>query len=178
MPRTLMVESPWRGTPNSPLILLETPYRQLVPFSPFDVGLSDANMLITAKSGGGKTFIAQMFLTMMARLNPLHFDPGARREPYRPLVELMGGRCIDVNLEGAETLNASGPMVNHGNVLDTEQMLSDGDGSQGVHRTAAGDHDWKDGRRRCKPTICAISTIGISESWSRRLARSSRRSRR
>ena len=67
----LMVESPWRGTPNSPLILLETPYRQLVPFSPFDAGLSDANMLITAKSGGGKTFMAQMFLTMMARLNPL-----------------------------------------------------------------------------------------------------------
>src|SRR5258708_9432311 len=67
----LMVESPWRGTPNSPLILLETPYRQLVPFSPFDPSLSDANMLITAKSGGGKTFMAQMFLTMMARLNPL-----------------------------------------------------------------------------------------------------------
>ena len=58
----LMVESPWRGTPKSPLILLETPYRQLVPFSPFDPGLSDANMLITAKSGGGKTFMAQKFL--------------------------------------------------------------------------------------------------------------------
>ena len=41
----LMVESPWKGTPNSPLILLETPYRQLVPFSPFDPGLSDANVL-------------------------------------------------------------------------------------------------------------------------------------
>ena len=67
----LLVESPWRGTPNSPLILLETPYRQLVPFSPLDAALSDANMLITAKSGGGKTFMAKMFLTMMARLNPL-----------------------------------------------------------------------------------------------------------
>jgi len=31
--------------------------------------LSDANVLITAKSGGGKTFMVQMFLTMMARLN-------------------------------------------------------------------------------------------------------------
>ena len=28
--------------------------------------LSDANVLITAKSGGGKTFMAQLFLTMMA----------------------------------------------------------------------------------------------------------------
>ena len=101
----LMVESPWRGTPNSPLILLETPYRQLVPFSPFDPSLSDANVLITAKSGGGKTFMAQMFLTMMARLNPL-ISILERGSSYRPLVELMGGRCIDVDLEGAETLNA------------------------------------------------------------------------
>ena len=67
----LMVEAPWQGTPHSPLILLETPYRALVPFSPFDPSLSDANVLITAKSGGGKTFMAQLFLTMMARLNPL-----------------------------------------------------------------------------------------------------------
>lgn len=101
----LMVESPWKGTPNSPLILLETPYRQLVPFSPFDPGLSDANVLITAKSGGGKTFMVQMFLTMMARLNPL-ISILERGNSYRPLVELMGGRCIDVDLEGAETLNA------------------------------------------------------------------------
>jgi hypothetical protein len=101
----LMVESPWKGTPSSPLILLETPYRQLVPFSPFDPSLSDANVLITAKSGGGKTFMAQMFLTMMARLNPL-ISILERGNSYRPLVELMGGRCIAVDLEGAETLNA------------------------------------------------------------------------
>jgi len=101
----LMVESPWKGTAKSPLILLETPYRQLVPFSPFDPSLSDANVLITAKSGGGKTFMAQMFLTMMARLNPL-ISILERGNSYRPLVELMGGRCIDVDLEGAETLNA------------------------------------------------------------------------
>jgi type IV secretory pathway VirB4 component len=93
----LMVESPWKGTPHSPLILLETPYRQLVPFSPFDPGLSDANVLITAKSGGGKTFMVQMFLTMMARLNPL-ISILERGNSYRPLVELMGGRCIDVIL--------------------------------------------------------------------------------
>jgi type IV secretory pathway VirB4 component len=101
----LMVESQWRGTPQSPLTLLDTPYRQLVPFSPFDPGLSDANVLITAKSGGGKTFMAQLFLTMMARLNPL-ISILERGNSYRPLVELMGGRCIDVDLEGAETLNA------------------------------------------------------------------------
>lgn len=101
----LMVESPWKGTPNSPLVLFETPYRQLVPFSPFDPGLGDANVLITAKSGGGKTFMAQLFLLMMARLNP-KISILERGDSYRPLVELMGGRCIDVDLEGSQTLNA------------------------------------------------------------------------
>src|SRR5712664_4046358 len=100
----LPVEMPWRGTPNSPLMLFETPYRQLVPFSPFDSGLGDANMLIMAKSGGGKTFMAQLFLLMMARANP-QISVIERGDSYQPLVELMGGRVIDVKLDGAETLN-------------------------------------------------------------------------
>ena len=100
----LPVEVPWRGTPHSPVILFETPERQLIPFSPFDSSLGDANMLIMAKSGGGKTFMAQMFLLMLARTNPL-ISILERGDSYRPLVELMGGRTIAVDLEGRETLN-------------------------------------------------------------------------
>jgi type IV secretory pathway VirB4 component len=100
----LPVEMPWKGTPNSPLMLLETPYRQLIPFSPFDSSLGDANMLIMAKTGGGKTFMAQYFLRMIARANPV-VSILERGDSYRPLVELMGGRVIDVNLEGNEALN-------------------------------------------------------------------------
>ncbi len=100
----LPVEMPWRGTPHSPLMLFETPYRQLVPFSPFDSGLGDANMLIMAKSGGGKTFMAQLFLLMLARANP-QISILERGDSYQPLVDLMGGRVIDVRLVGAETLN-------------------------------------------------------------------------
>src|SRR5258708_25463045 len=66
----LPVEMPWRGTPHSPLMLFETPYRQLVPFSPFDASIGDANMLIMAQSGGAKTFIPQLFLLLIARPNP------------------------------------------------------------------------------------------------------------
>jgi hypothetical protein len=98
------VEMPWRGTQHSPLLLFETPYRQLVPFSPFDASLGDANMLIMAKSGGGKTFMTQLFLLMMARANP-QISIIERGDSYQPLVELMGGRVIDVNLDGNETLN-------------------------------------------------------------------------
>lgn len=100
----LPVETPWRGTPQSPLMLVETPYRQLVPFSHFDSSLGDANMLIMAKSGGGKTFMAQMFLLMLARANP-QISILERGDSYHPLVELMGGRCVDVDLEGTVTLN-------------------------------------------------------------------------
>ena len=98
------VEMPWRGTQNSPVMLFETPYRQLVPFSPLDASLGDANMLIMAKSGGGKTFMAQLFLLMMARANP-QISIIERGDSYQPLVELMGGRVIDVRLDGTETLN-------------------------------------------------------------------------
>jgi len=100
----LPVEMPWRGTPHSPVMVLETPYRQLLPFSPFDSSLGDANMLIMAKSGGGKTFMAQLFLLMMARANP-QISIIERGDSYQPLVQLMGGRVVDVRLDGAETLN-------------------------------------------------------------------------
>ncbi len=100
----LPVETAWRGMPQSPLILLETPQRQLVPFSPWDAALADANLLIMAASGGGKTFMAMLFLLMMARIKPL-ISILERGDSYRPLVELMGGRCIDVDLEGSVTLN-------------------------------------------------------------------------
>ncbi len=100
----LPVETPWRGTQHSSLMLYETPYRQLVPFSPFDASLGDANMLIMAKTGGGKTFMAQLFLLMMARANPT-ISVIERGDSYQALVELMGGRVIDVRLDGSETLN-------------------------------------------------------------------------
>src|SRR6266852_4668812 len=99
----LPAEVPWQGLSSSG-ILLETPSRQMVPFSPFDPSLGDANMLIMAKSGGGKTFMAQLLLLMMARANP-QISIIERGDSYQPLVELMGGRVIEVNLDGNETLN-------------------------------------------------------------------------
>src|SRR5256886_1108638 len=100
----MSIETPWKGTPHSPGILLETRQRKLIPFSPFDSSLNDANMLIMSCSGGGKTFMAQMFLLMLGRLNPL-ISIIERGDSYAPLTELMDGRVIDVDLEGTETLN-------------------------------------------------------------------------
>ena len=99
----LPAEVPWQGL-TSAAILLETPSRQMVPFSPFDASLGDANMLIMAKSGGGKTFMAQLLLLMLGRMGT-QISILERGDSYRPLVELMGGRVIEVNLDGNETLN-------------------------------------------------------------------------
>src|SRR6185437_15325846 len=100
----LPVEAPWRGTPRSPLFLFETPYRQLIPFSLFDPGLSDANMLVMAKSGGGKTFMVQQLLLMAARDNPL-ISIIERGDSYQPSVELMGGRMVTMSLDAEQTIN-------------------------------------------------------------------------
>ena len=100
----LPVEMPWRGTPRSPLLILETPYRQLIPFSTFDPGLSDANMLVMAKTGGGKTVMVQQFLLMAARDKPL-ISIIERGDSYGPLVELMGGRMITMSLDSDQTIN-------------------------------------------------------------------------
>jgi type IV secretory pathway VirB4 component len=98
------VEMPWTGTRRSPLILFETPYRQLIPFSMFDPDLSDANGLLMAKSGGGKTLAAQQMLLMAARANPL-ISILERGDSYQPLVELMGGEMIEMSLDSEQTIN-------------------------------------------------------------------------
>ncbi len=98
------VEMPWTGTRRSPLILFETPFRQLIPFSMFDPDLSDANGLLMAKSGGGKTLAAQQMLLMSARANPL-ISILERGDSYQPLVELMGGEMIEMSLDSEQTIN-------------------------------------------------------------------------
>src|SRR6266851_634887 len=99
------VEMPWTGTRRSPLILFATPYRQLIPYSMFDPELSDANGLLMATTGGGKTLLAQQMLLMAARSNALIsiIESG---DSYRPLIELMGSKMIDVSLDSDATINA------------------------------------------------------------------------
>ena len=97
-------EMPWSGLPERPTILLETPFRQLIPFSPFASVLTNGNILITGESGSGKTFDTQMLMLSLARTNAM-VSILERGDSYTPLVELNGGRVIEVNLDGGETLN-------------------------------------------------------------------------
>jgi len=78
------------GTRRSPLILFETPFRQLIPFSMFDPDLSDA----TACDGEKRrrqTLAAQQMLLMAARSESLD-SILERGDSYQPLVELMEER--------------------------------------------------------------------------------------
>jgi len=98
------VEMPWRGTRRSPLILFETPYRQVIPYSMFDPELPDANGVLMATTGGGKTLLAQQILLMAARSGALLsiIESG---DSYRPLIELMGSKMIEVSLDSDATIN-------------------------------------------------------------------------
>ena len=98
------VEMPWTGTRKSPLMLFETPYRQLIPYTIFDPDLSDANGLLMAKTGGGKTLAAQQMLLMAARSNA-RVSILESGDSYRPLVELMGGEMVQMSLDSAQTIN-------------------------------------------------------------------------
>ena len=98
------VEMPWTGTRKSPLMLFETPYRQLIPYSMFDPDLSDANGLLMAKTGGGKTLAAQQMLLMAAR-NNARVSILESGDSYRPLVELMGGEMVQMSLDSTQTIN-------------------------------------------------------------------------
>jgi hypothetical protein len=52
----LPTQMPWTGTRRSPLILFETPFRQLIPYSMFDPDFANANGLIMGTSGSGNLF--------------------------------------------------------------------------------------------------------------------------
>jgi type IV secretion system protein TrbE len=100
----LPLDMPWTGTRRSPLILFETPFRQLIPYSPFDPDLANANGLIMATSGGGKSVLAQQLLLMATRNNAI-VSILERGDSYLPLVELMGGQMIQMSLDSKQTIN-------------------------------------------------------------------------
>lgn len=101
----LPVEGPWEGMEKTPLVLLETPMKQLIGFDMFHPSLGNYSMLLVAQSGFGKSFVAQALLLMAARSNPMFcvIEPGIT---YTSLVNLMGGKVITVALDGEHAVNA------------------------------------------------------------------------
>ena len=101
----LPVDMPWSGTKQNPLVLFETPHRQLIPYSMFDPDLPNANGLLMGMSGSGKTLAMQELLMMAARGGAL-VSILERGDSYLPLVDLMGGQMIEMSLDSEQTVNA------------------------------------------------------------------------
>ena len=98
------IEMPWAGTPRSPLMLFETPYRQLIPFSPFDASLENANAIFAAASGSGKSVLVGRMLLTCGRQD-VQVSILERGDSYLPAVEYMGGQMISMSLDSKQTIN-------------------------------------------------------------------------
>jgi hypothetical protein len=100
----LPLELPWSGTTRSPLMLFETPYRQLLPFSPFDPTLENANAIIAATSGTGKSVLVGKMLLTCARQG-VQVSIIERGDSYYHAVAFMGGEMITMSLDSRQTIN-------------------------------------------------------------------------
>jgi hypothetical protein len=100
----LPLELPWSGTTRSPLMLFETPYRQLLPFSPFDPTLENANAIIAATSGTGKSVLVGKMLLTCARQD-VQVSIIERGDSYYHAVAFMGGEMITMSLDSRQTIN-------------------------------------------------------------------------
>ncbi|MGH9607976.1 MAG: VirB4 family type IV secretion system protein [Terracidiphilus sp.] len=100
----LPLELPWSGTTRSPLMLFETPYRQLLPFSPFDPALENANAIIAATSGTGKSVLVGKMLLTCARQD-VQVSIVERGDSYYHAATSMGGQMITMSLDSRQTIN-------------------------------------------------------------------------
>ena len=98
------LEMPWSGMQREPLTLWHTPYRHLLPYSPFDASLENANALICANSGSGKSvLIGKLLLTCARRDTKVSILE--RGDSYKTAVELMGGQMLKMSLDSRFTIN-------------------------------------------------------------------------
>ena len=100
----LPVELPWAGTEKYPLMIFDTPYRQCFPFSPFDPNIENANMLVAATSGTGKSVLVGKMLLTSARQG-VKVSILERGDSYYYPVKYMGGEMITMSLDSAYTIN-------------------------------------------------------------------------
>lgn len=98
------IEMPWAGTPRTPLMLFTTPYKQLIPYSPFDPSHENANAIIAATSGSGKSMLVQQMILTAARRN-MNVSILERGNSYYYTVKFMGGEMITVSLDSDKTIN-------------------------------------------------------------------------
>ena len=92
------IELPWTGTHDGkPAFLTRTRERTFLRFDPFSRELSNGNILVTGKTGSGKSFLIKQLLLQLQVLNP-RIAIVTKGADYRALVELLGGQYREISL--------------------------------------------------------------------------------
>lgn len=91
------VELPWVGTHAIPAFLTRTREGTLLRFNSFSTELTNANILVTGKTGSGKSFLVKQLLLQLQVLNP-RIAIVTKGPDYRALIELLGGQYREISL--------------------------------------------------------------------------------
>lgn len=92
------IEVPWTGThEGTPAFLTRTREATLLRFNPFSTELTNANVLVTGKTGSGKSFLIKQLLLQLQVLHP-RAAIVTKGADYRALIELLGGQYREISL--------------------------------------------------------------------------------
>jgi len=92
------IETPWTGTHDGkPAFLTRTREGTFLRFNPFSPALPNGNILVTGKTGSGKSFLIKQLLLQLQVVNP-RIAIVTKGADYRALVELLGGQYREISL--------------------------------------------------------------------------------
>lgn len=92
------IELPWVGTHEGvPAFLARTREGTFLRLDPFSSELTNANILVTGKTGSGKSFLIKQLILQMQVLNP-RIAIVTKGADYRAVVELLGGQYREISL--------------------------------------------------------------------------------
>ena len=92
------IEVPWAGTHgDATAFLTRTRECTLLRFNPFSSELTNGNILVSGKTGSGKSFLIKQLLLQLQILNP-RIAIVTKGPDYRALVELLGGQYREISL--------------------------------------------------------------------------------